>query len=168
MQAILVADYSFTPLEYWRGVSRAARDFIKKCLTVEPTKRMTSHGALSHPWIVDTGDKGGEDLLPTVKQNFNARRTLHAAIDTIRAINQLRAGQAMGTMDGALSKDPARQGNTQAQTHVQTQSTQGGEADGGDPMDIDGRGNARGQTEEMIRAQERRVKDTMASLWGHR
>ncbi|KAG9616135.1 calcium/calmodulin dependent protein kinase-like protein, partial [Aureobasidium melanogenum] len=50
MQAILVADYSFTPLEYWRGVSLSARAFIKRCLTIDPTKRMTAHEALSHDW----------------------------------------------------------------------------------------------------------------------
>ena len=90
MQAILVADYSFTPLEYWRGVSLSARAFIKRCLTIDPTKRMTSHEALSHEWIAGPAQgRGNEDLLPTVKKNFNARRTLHKAIDTVRAINQL-------------------------------------------------------------------------------
>ena len=39
---------------------------------------------------------GGGDLLPVIKKNFNARRTLHAAIDTIRAINKLREGGAAG------------------------------------------------------------------------
>jgi calcium/calmodulin-dependent protein kinase I len=105
MQAILVADYSFTPLEYWRGVSLSARAFI----TIDPTKRMTSHEALSHDWIAGPAhDRGTEDLLPTVKKNFNARRTLHKAIDTVRAINQLRAGGGMGIMDGAQSHRPER------------------------------------------------------------
>ncbi|KAG9640460.1 calcium/calmodulin dependent protein kinase-like protein, partial [Aureobasidium melanogenum] len=109
MQAILVADYSFTPLEYWRGVSLSARAFIKRCLTIDPTKRMTAHEALSHDWIAGPAqERGNEDLLPTVKKNFNARRTLHKAIDTVRAINQLRAGGGMGMMDGAQSHRPER------------------------------------------------------------
>ena len=37
---------------------------------------------------------------------------------------------------------------------------------GGDRMDIDSRGNARGQTEEQIREQERRVAETSRGLWG--
>jgi calcium/calmodulin-dependent protein kinase I len=53
MQAILVADYSFTPVEYWRGVSAAARDFINKCLTIDPKKRITAHEALSHPFLTE-------------------------------------------------------------------------------------------------------------------
>ncbi|RFU30839.1 hypothetical protein B7463_g5493, partial [Scytalidium lignicola] len=112
MQAILVADYSFTPVEYWRGVSLQARDFIRRCLTIDPTQRMTAHEALSHPFVVGVDaqtamdpSRRGSDLLPVVKKNFNARRTLHAAIDTVRAINKLREGQN-GFMEGATSKDP--------------------------------------------------------------
>ncbi|EON98012.1 putative calcium calmodulin-dependent protein kinase type i protein [Phaeoacremonium minimum UCRPA7] len=112
MQAILNADYSFTPVEYWRGVSDAAKDFIRRCLTIDPGKRMTAHESLQHPFVAgyrggEAGDKGA-NLLPTVKKNFNARRTLHAAIDTVRAINKLREGQLAGLMDGARSKEPDR------------------------------------------------------------
>lgn len=153
MQAILVADYSFTPVEYWRNVSQTAREFIKRCLTIDPHARMTSHEALQHPWIADEGDERmGEDLLPTVKKNFNARRTLHAAIDTIRAINQLRAGQGAAMMDGAQSRNPDRMQPGGAQQARQP----------------DSRGNARGQTEEQIREQQRRIQETTAGLWSKR
>lgn len=158
MQAILVADYSFTPLEYWKDVSLAARQFIKRCLTIDPTARMTAHDALSHPFVAEPRGQGAEegegaDLLPIIKKNFNARRTLHAAIDTIRAINKLREGGAAGMMDGMLSKDPKREDEKVV-------------GQGGDRMEIDSRGNARGQTEEQIREQERRVQETSRGLWG--
>lgn len=115
MQAILNADYSFQPVDYWRGVSDHAKDFINRCLTVDPNKRMTAHDALSHPFVAGdninpVGDKG-QNLLPTVKKNFNARRTLHAAIDTVRAINKLREGSAGGharLMDGSRSAEPTK------------------------------------------------------------
>lgn len=158
MQAILVADFSFTPLEYWRGVSKSAREFIKRCLTIDPKERMTSHDALMHPWVAggDGADEGGnKDLLPVIKKNFNARRTLHAAIDTIRAINKLREGGAANMMDGILSKDPNRQEDRFV-------------GDGGDKMVIDSRGNARGQTEEQIQVQQLRVAKTSKGLWGSR
>lgn len=115
MQAILNADYSFTPVDYWRGVSDGAKDFIRRCLTIDPARRMTAHEALQHPFVVGyrggaDGDKGA-NLLPTVKKNFNARRTLHAAIDTVRAINKLREGQNIaGLMDGAKSQEPSKAG----------------------------------------------------------
>ncbi|KAI0424346.1 kinase-like domain-containing protein [Xylaria sp. FL1042] len=114
MQAILNADYSFQPVDYWRGVSDHAKDFIRRCLTVDANKRMTAHDALCHPFVAGfnanpDGDKG-QNLLPTVKKNFNARKTLHAAIDTVRAINKLREGQAHHAqlMDGSRSAEPAR------------------------------------------------------------
>lgn len=173
MQAILAADYSFTPLEYWRGVSPEARDFIKRCLTIDPAARMTAHAALQHAWVnppYDTDvDKfgSGEDLLPTVKKNFNARRTLHKAIDTVRAINKLREGGGL-MMDGVMSVDPKPErvvGNDVYEEQQYPLQHQGDRADHDGDMEIDGRGNARGQTEEQIRAQERKVKETVAGLW---
>jgi calcium/calmodulin-dependent protein kinase I len=198
MQAILVADYSFTPTEYWRGVSQDAREFIKRCLTVDPRQRMTAHQALQHAWIkpVDpsspekpSGD--GEDLLPVVKKNFNARRTLHKAIDTVRAINKLREGGALmaGHMDGAMSVDPKPKTEMVNGSKVMDDQGQhmeglegmahggsgaldpvpnrpgGGGGGGGDAMDIDSRSNARGQTEEQIRLQEKKIHDTVSGMW---
>lgn len=163
MQAILVADYSFTPLEYWRSVSLSAREFIKRCLTIDPQQRMTAHEALQHAFVNDEvrereGRQQGGDLLPVIKKNFNARRTLHAAIDTIRAINKLREGGAAGLMEGAISGDP----KVKQDNHQQNRFT----GQGGDRMEIDSRGNARGQTEEQIREQQRRVEETSRGLWG--
>lgn len=122
---------------------------------------MTTHQALQHTWINPPYDgaaaaeaKGsGEDLLPTVKKNFNARRALHKAIDTVRAINKLREGGGL-MMDGAMSVDP-RPERVNGDQVVEEKSD----------MEIDSRGNARGQTEEQIREQERRVKETVTGLW---
>ena len=186
MQAILIADYTFTPVEYWRGVSTKARQFIKRCLTVDPKERMTAHEALTHPWIAPNATRGtatdgsGEDLLPVVKKNFNARRTLHAAIDTIRAINKLREGGAM--MNGALSRNPP-QANAAAPPVQGGQSSTAQDGDkmdiegepgekfvgqGGDEMEIDSQGHGRGQTESMISAQEKKIGHHMAGLWQRR
>ncbi|KAL1959794.1 hypothetical protein VTO42DRAFT_939 [Malbranchea cinnamomea] len=162
MQAILVADYSFTPLEYWRNVSQTAREFIKRCLTVDPQARITAHEALQHPWISPPADSNkketkmgtGEDLLPVVKKNFNARRTLHKAIDTVRAINKLREGGGL-MMGGAMNVDPKPEKVNGDQVEVAN----------GDQMEIDSRGNARGQTDDQIREQERKVKEAVTGLW---
>ncbi|KAL5000212.1 kinase-like domain-containing protein [Aspergillus recurvatus] len=165
VQAIATANFTFTPVEYWRGVSQEARDFIKRCLTVNPKKRMTAHQALQHPWInppYDTTDDlgSGEDLLPNIKKNFNARRTLHKAIDTVRAINKLRENGGL-MMDGMMSVDPKPE-HVNGSEVVEDNSR--GREDG-DPMEIDSRSNARGQTEQQIREQERKVKETVAGLW---
>ncbi|KFY31239.1 hypothetical protein V493_01279, partial [Pseudogymnoascus sp. VKM F-4281 (FW-2241)] len=112
MQAILIADYRFEPPAFWRGVSPAAKDFVSRCLTVDPSARPTAQEALAHPFLAARpAEEQSEqsDLLPTVRKNFNARRTLHAAIDTVRAINKLREGS--GHMDGARSGEPERAGD---------------------------------------------------------
>ena len=85
---------------------QSARQFIRQCLTIDPSQRMTAHEALTHPFLAEEPQGKEADLLPVIKKNFNARRTLHAAIDTIRAINKLREGGGM--MNGAASKGPPK------------------------------------------------------------
>lgn len=169
---------------------------------------MTSHQALAHPWITGENEDGTDtktgaagdkvDLLPTVKKNFNARRTLHAAIDTIRAINQLRAGgaAAMGGTPGAPEKGPAGaepnsaakaarafQGGTPVKKETESDAMEGVEATGAasaeneimpskenvnqgvGQLEMDPRGHGRGQTDEMIREQQRRIQETSKGLW---
>jgi calcium/calmodulin-dependent protein kinase I len=179
MQAILVADYSFTPIEYWRGVSQSARRFIQRCLTIDATKRMTAHEALSHEWIAGPeGGRGEEDLLPTVKKNFNARRTLHKAIDTVRAINQLRAG-GLGMMDGAQSTNPkrfnevveaAKPKDENVNEDVDMKDVGDGPSDGTHDSGVvmDPRGHGHGQTDEQIAEQQRRIEETTMDNWNRR
>jgi serine/threonine protein kinase len=57
MKAILSADYSFTPIEYWKNTSMEARDFIKRCLTIDPKRRITAHEALQHPFLRQNGNE---------------------------------------------------------------------------------------------------------------
>ena len=154
LQAILIADYSFEPEELWYNVTDSCRDFINRCLTVDPVARITAHEALSHPWITGEGadPSSRTDLLPGIKKNFNARRTLHAAIDTIRAINQLRAGgAAMGMPTPAKAENSGQNGD--AMEGVETGEQQ-----------VDPRGNARGQDESQIRAQQTRIMQTIDQM----
>ena len=178
MEAILAADYKFVPTDYWHNVSQTARQFINRCLTVDPQQRMTAHEALAHPWISPSDSanaeaKGSEDLLPTVKKNFNARRRLHQAIDTIRAINKLREGGAQRLMNGALSKIPSNHQQQQLppnegngdRMEVEGEPGERFVHQGSDEMDIDSNANGMGQTPEMIKAQEKKIAVTSAGLW---
>ena len=38
----------------WTRVSRKAKDFVKKCLVVNPKKRLTIDACLQHPWLAGT------------------------------------------------------------------------------------------------------------------
>jgi len=42
----------------WDKVPKDCKDFIKKCLVVDPKKRATITDLLKHPWIVAKGNKG--------------------------------------------------------------------------------------------------------------
>jgi hypothetical protein len=149
---------------------------------------MTAHQALQHPWIkTDTdptspekGPGDSQDLLPNVKKNFNARRTLHKAIDTVRAINKLREGGGLmaGHMEGAMSVDPkpkVEDVNGSKVLNAQGQTVQGEEARGpqlqhhdSDAMEIDSRGNAHGQTADQIQRQTQKIQDTVSGMWGNK
>lgn len=34
---------------YWKNISQDAKDFIKRCLTVDPASRITADEAMEHP-----------------------------------------------------------------------------------------------------------------------
>lgn len=75
---------------YWRNVSPDARSFIRNCLALDPSKRPTATEALNDIWM--TGDRAREiDLLETVRENFNARRTFKSAVSAVKAMNRMRA-----------------------------------------------------------------------------
>lgn len=95
MQAIMNADYKFEPAEYWEGVSDTAKDFINKCLTIDPDRRMTAQQALEHPFLaVSTPSSANSDLLPNIQKNFNARRTFRKAVDAVKWVNTLNKASA--------------------------------------------------------------------------
>ncbi|KAI8866577.1 Pkinase-domain-containing protein, partial [Ramicandelaber brevisporus] len=51
-QAIVTADYRFEPAEtHWNFISFDAKDFINKCLVIDPAQRMTAKSALAHTWL---------------------------------------------------------------------------------------------------------------------
>ncbi|ORZ01656.1 kinase-like domain-containing protein [Syncephalastrum racemosum] len=92
--AIMNADYTFDE-QYWVGISDEAKEFIRRCLTIDPAKRMTAHEALEHPWLTSVHRQptsptdNAQDLLPSVRDNFNARKTFKRAVDLIRLSQHL-------------------------------------------------------------------------------
>ena len=71
--------------EYWSGVSPIAREFVRACLTVDPTNRPTAGQVLDHKWlkqdehafVADASRPDGKavDLLPNVKAAFDGKKT---------------------------------------------------------------------------------------------
>lgn len=96
---IKAGNFKFHP-EYWGSVSTEARDLIRKLLTVDPKKRLTAGGAVTHPWLLskDT-DLLNNNLGVNLEQLklFNARRKLRAAIKSIVATQKLAGKFNIGT-----------------------------------------------------------------------
>lgn len=97
MQAICKGDYRFEPVEYWGGVSETARQFVRDCLTVDPTNRPTVDELLNHPWLRDVeaskdepAEAKGVDLLPNVKAAFDAKKTFRKAVLGMMAVHRLQ------------------------------------------------------------------------------
>ncbi|TCD63008.1 hypothetical protein EIP91_006100 [Steccherinum ochraceum] len=108
MEAILKGDYKFEPEEYWMNVSGVARDFVKQCLTVDPLKRPTAHQMLQHKWLSDdkphfVEDRSGapKDLLPFIKERFDAKKTWRKAVFSITAVNRMVSAKSTAHLSAA-------------------------------------------------------------------
>jgi serine/threonine protein kinase len=110
MEAIIAGDYKFEPVEYWQNVSETAKDFVRECLTIDPTSRPTAAEALQHKWLeevhfVPDPDNlhGRKDLLPNIRKGFNARKTFRKAVFSMVAMKR------MSTLVPAIPDDKAKQ-----------------------------------------------------------
>ncbi|CAM9803558.1 unnamed protein product [Choristocarpus tenellus] len=93
--------------EYWGHVSSEAKDLIRKLLTVDPKKRLTAGGAVSHPWLLS---KDVDLLSHNLDKNlqklvlFNAQRKLRAAVKSVRTNPLHRGGKGRSRIEGCLCK----------------------------------------------------------------
>jgi len=125
IQAICAADYAFEPAEYWANVSDTARDFINRCLTIDPAARMTPKQALAHPWLSSTEAHGvldpespmGEmrDLLPNVRRNFDAKKTWKKAIFGVRWLGAAQVQRHVMNDEEKKLVDGVNEGKKQAE-----------------------------------------------------
>jgi len=67
-EQILKAEYDF-PEEYWKDISEGGKDFIRKLLVVDPSKRLTSKQALNHSWLA--GNAPTKQLPAKFNQELN-------------------------------------------------------------------------------------------------
>lgn len=76
--------------KYWKGVSEDAKQFILKMLRLDPGLRPTAEELLKDKWI-SANDITGVDLLPTIREGFNAISKFIQAIEVIRLKNRIKA-----------------------------------------------------------------------------
>ncbi|XP_055324407.1 phosphorylase b kinase gamma catalytic chain, skeletal muscle/heart isoform isoform X3 [Sitodiplosis mosellana] len=119
LRNIMEGKYSFTSPE-WADISEDPKDLIRKCLVVEPEKRITVKEALAHPFFTTTRKPKQNKLkmyiFPRLKlqlrrqSQFNARKKFQYAILCVRAmvrIKRLRYTIEPLRMEDSL-KDPYR------------------------------------------------------------
>ncbi|KAK4511815.1 uncharacterized protein ATC70_003814 [Mucor velutinosus] len=87
---------------YWRNISVEAKDFIRSLLTLDTEKRLTATAAMKHKWMTSS-DINDIDILETVRENFNPRRTLKSAVGAVRAMNRLKAASVSAGSDKKAS-----------------------------------------------------------------
>ncbi len=79
--------------EFWVGVSDAAKDLIRKLLTVDPEQRLTAREALRHPWVgVSAAALKAQELARSkaVVRRWQRRRTLRRVYFAVVASNRMR------------------------------------------------------------------------------
>jgi serine/threonine protein kinase len=89
---IIMGDYHFHP-DYWAEISDEAKDLVRGCMTVDPTRRLTVDQALAHPWI--RKPKEQFSLIPLTK-NITALREYQRNRLTFKSAN---AAIAVATID---------------------------------------------------------------------
>lgn len=78
---------------YWKSISPEARDFISQCLSLDPAKRPTALTLSKHRWLADVEDVANntEDLLPNIREGFDARQKLRKGIEAVLLANRIAA-----------------------------------------------------------------------------
>lgn len=74
--------------KYWKDVSDDAKYFILRMLRVDQNKRLTADQLLQDKWITNNNSV---DLLPTIREGFNARSKFIQAIEVVRLKNRIKA-----------------------------------------------------------------------------
>ncbi|ODV95353.1 hypothetical protein PACTADRAFT_41952 [Pachysolen tannophilus NRRL Y-2460] len=76
---------------YWSNISKDARFFILKALAPNPSDRPTVRELLTDSWLIETCKLHKEfDLLPNVKEGFDARKKFREVIELVRLNNRIK------------------------------------------------------------------------------
>jgi calcium/calmodulin-dependent protein kinase I len=80
-------------VKYWRHVSEDAKRFVRSLLKYNPDHRPTAAQVLADPWLTGLSKHTTDDLLPNIRDGFNARQKLRLAIEAVRLANRIKALQ---------------------------------------------------------------------------
>lgn len=76
--------------DYWKDTSRESRRFIVKAMQLDPRKRPDAATLLEDPWIVSIAKQAKNDLLPHIKEGFDAKHKFRQAIQMVKLNNKIK------------------------------------------------------------------------------
>lgn len=95
-EMITTADYVYEPEEYWGHIPQVAKDFIDKCLCLDPKDRLSAEDALKHPFIAE---------LATPAMSTTSLQALHDAVWKLHNSRQASSSNLLKTKSSSnLSK----------------------------------------------------------------
>ncbi|XP_078530295.1 calcium/calmodulin-dependent protein kinase type 1D [Lissotriton helveticus] len=106
-EQILKADYEFDS-PYWDDISDSAKDFIRRLMEKDPSKRYTCEQASRHPWIA--GDTAlckniHESVSAQIRKNFAKSKWRQAfnATAVVRHMRRLHLGSSQDNSNASVS-----------------------------------------------------------------
>ncbi|KAJ0023447.1 hypothetical protein NQD34_003346 [Periophthalmus magnuspinnatus] len=104
---IMRAEYAFHS-PFWDDISESAKDFIRKMMEKDPTKRFNTEEALRHPWIAEDTAKD-QDIYHSVceqmERNF-AKSKWKQAFNATSAIHQMKKLQLSRSEPSPITEPP--------------------------------------------------------------
>ncbi|GMM33174.1 calmodulin-dependent protein kinase [Saccharomycopsis crataegensis] len=76
--------------KYWKNISDDAKHFIMSMLKVDQNQRPSAEELLQSKWITEN-DNSKVDLLPNIREGFNAKGKFIQAIEVVRLKNRIKA-----------------------------------------------------------------------------
>lgn len=100
---------------YWRNITPEAKEFVKACLTVDASKRITADEAMKHKWLVEhKDDHASHDISIGLRENY--RKRWKTAINAVRASTKFRTFAALAADNKDKADGEAVQGGPGAET----------------------------------------------------
>ncbi len=117
--------------KYWKGISKEAKDFIAKMLTLDLGKRATAEELLTHEWVGLDPSVLQHELDLTNLKEFNAKRKLRAVGKAVIGIQRMKSAVAGFSMGAHHSSGGGGGGAAEAEDGGSGGS--GGSGGGGEP-----------------------------------
>ncbi|CAO1626445.1 unnamed protein product [Sympodiomycopsis kandeliae] len=107
---------------YWKHISNEAKEFVKLCLTVDPSKRITADEAIHHPWVTEhqKDTAASHDISIGLRENY--RKRWKTAINAVRASTKFRTFAALAA-DGKQSNTEASQTSISSSSAISDQES---------------------------------------------